>query len=64
MYVNKEIYEKYPSIREAFREQPVTRLKSENEGTGIVQIVNLEKKSLFSGGFFEMHCKEKFNIHY
>lgn len=52
MYVNKEIYEKYPSIREAFREQPVTRLKSENGGTGIVQIVNLEEKSPFSGGFF------------
>ncbi len=63
MYVNKEIYEKYPTLREAFQEQPVKRLKSENDSTGVVQIIKSEE-SPFSGGFFEMHCKEQFNIHY
>lgn len=62
MYVSKSIWEKYPSIREAFRNKPITRLHSEDDAGYIYSQPNQNSEPPFSGGFYEAHCVDKMRI--
>ena len=65
MYINKEIYEKYPSIVKAFKDKPIRRLIPNDDHGGYVlaQSNHEQEQECFSGGFYEMHCKEQWNLH-
>lgn len=62
MHINQEIWARFSSIREAFCEQPIKRLVSEEDRGGYVDSKILQNKSAFSGGFYEQHCIERLVI--
>jgi len=63
MYINKEIYEKYPSIKNAFKDKPVQRLVPNDSRSKCVLKQSNQEQECFSGGFYEMHCKEQWRLH-
>lgn len=62
MYVDEEIIEKFSLISEAFKNQPIRRLVSEDDRGGyIISNVSISVDKV-TGGFYEKYCMERMEI--
>lgn len=62
MYVDEKILNKFSSIREVFKDQPIRRLISEDDRGGYVISSVLNTNRYVNGGFLEKYCVEKMEI--